>query len=57
MQIITICLVKGENFNQEGELSDSEVMTKPTRSLKRKHIPCEMRHDGYNHWLHPTMQG
>ena len=39
LQSIAICLVKGENFNQEGELSDSEVMTKPTRSLKRKHIP------------------
>ena len=39
LQSIAICLVKGETFNQEGELSDSEVMTKPTRSLKRKHIP------------------
>ena len=29
-QSIAICLVKGENFNQEDELSDTEVMTKPT---------------------------
>ena len=50
LQSIAISLVKGENFNQEGELSDREVMTKPTRSLKRKHVPCEIRYDGYNHW-------
>ena len=50
LQSIAICLVKGEKFNQEGELSDREVMTKPTRSLKRKHIPCEIRYDGYNQW-------
>ena len=29
LQNIAICLVRGENFNQEGELSDREVMTKP----------------------------
>ena len=29
-QSIAICLVKGGNFNQEGQLSDREVMRKPT---------------------------
>ena len=24
-------------------------MTNPTRSLKRKHVPCEIRYDGCNH--------
>ena len=50
LQSITISLVKGESFNREGELSDREVMTKPTRSLKRKHVPFEICYDGYNHW-------
>ena len=50
LQSIAISLVKGENFNQEGELSGREVMTKPTGSLKRKHVSCEICYDGYNHW-------
>ena len=50
LQSIAICLVNGEHFNQEGELSDREVMAKPTRLLKRKHVPCEIHYDGFNHW-------
>ena len=51
LQSIAISLVKGENFNQEGELSDREVMTKPIQSLKRKRVPCEIRrYDGYKNW-------
>ena len=37
-QRIAVSLAKTENFNQEGELSDRELMAKATRSLKGKHV-------------------
>ena len=37
-QSIAISHVKRENFNQEGEWSDRELMAKATRSLKGKHV-------------------
>ena len=50
LQSIAVSLIKGDNFSVVEDEGPNDVTKEPVRSLKRKHVPSDVRHDGYNHW-------
>ena len=47
---IAVSLIKGDNFSVVEDEGPNDVTKEPVRSLKRKHVPSDLCHDGYNHW-------